>query len=308
MAELLDGKRIADEIRAEIKTEVDALLAEGHRPPGLAVVLVGENPASKVYVGSKVKACQELGYHSERYDLPDHVTTEELVALVGKLNGDPSIDGILVQLPLPKQVDETAVLDAVSPSKDVDGFHPINVGLLSLGQEDRALTPCTPTGVIEMLKRYSIPIEGTRAVVVGRSAIVGKPMAALLLNSSATVTVCHSRTKDLAAVCREADLLVAAIGRPGMITDAHVKPGAVVVDVGMNAVTDPGLARELFGDDEKRLAAIEKRGQTLTGDVHPRLVEPVAGHLTPVPGGVGPLTIATLMRNTMKAYRLREKC
>jgi methylenetetrahydrofolate dehydrogenase (NADP+)/methenyltetrahydrofolate cyclohydrolase len=307
MAELLDGKRIADEIRAEIKTEVDGLVAEGRRRPGLAVVLVGENPASQVYVGSKVKACQELGLHSERYDLPSHTTTDELLELVGKLNADPAIDGILVQLPLPDQVDETAVLDAVSPAKDVDGFHPINVGLLFLGQESRALTPCTPTGIVEMLDRYEVPIAGTRAVVVGRSAIVGKPMAALLINRSATVTVCHSRTRDLEAVCREADLLVVAVGRPNFVTDVHVKPGATVVDVGMNAITDPGLARELFGEDEKRLAAIERRGQTLAGDVNPRLVHPVAGRLTPVPGGVGPLTIATLMRNTLKAYRLRSR-
>jgi methylenetetrahydrofolate dehydrogenase (NADP+)/methenyltetrahydrofolate cyclohydrolase len=306
MADVLDGKKIADEIRAEIKLEAEALTAAGRRPPGLAVVLVGGNPASTVYVGSKVKACQELGYHSERYDLPDHTTTEELLELVGKLNSDPAIDGILVQLPLPPQVDETAVLDAVDPAKDVDGFHPINVGLLFLGQESRALTPCTPTGIVEMLDRYEIPITGTRAVVVGRSAIVGKPMAALLVNRSATVTICHSRTQDIEAVCREADLLVVAVGRAGFVTDAHVKPGATVVDVGMNAVTDPGLARELFGEDEKRLAAIERRGQTLAGDVNPRLVGPVAGRLTPVPGGVGPLTIATLMRNTMKAYRLRE--
>ena len=306
MAEVLDGKRIGDEIRAEIKTDVETLLAEGRRPPGLAVVLVGENAASMVYVGSKVKACQELGFHSERYDLGAHTTTEELLELVGKLNADSAIDGILVQLPLPDTVDETAVLDAVDPAKDVDGFHPINVGLLYLGQEGRALTPCTPTGIIEMLDRYEIPIAGTRAVVIGRSAIVGKPMAALLINRSATVTVCHSRTKDLEAVCREADLLIVAIGRAGFLTDAHVKPGATVVDVGMNAVTDPGVARELFGDDEKRLTAIERRGQTLAGDVNPRLVEPVAGRLTPVPGGVGPLTIATLMKNTLKAYRLRE--
>ena len=307
MAELLDGKRIADEIRAEIKTDVDALRAEGQRPPGLAVVLVGDSAASQVYVGSKVKACQELGLHSERYDLPAHAPTEELLELVGKLNADPAVDGILVQLPLPDQVDEAKILEAVDPAKDVDGFHPINVGLLALGQEDRALTPCTPTGVVELLDRYQIPITGARAVVVGRSSIVGKPMAALLLNRSATVTICHSKTRDLAAVCREADLLVVAIGRAGLVTDEFVRPGATVVDVGMNAVTDPAVARDLFGDDEKRFAAIERRGQTLAGDVNPRLVGPVAGRLTPVPGGVGPLTIAMLMKNTLKAYRLRER-
>ena len=306
MAEVLDGKRIADEIRAEIKAEVEALEMAGRRRPGLAVVLVGENPASQVYVGSKVKACQELSYHSERYDLPDTTTTEELLELVGRLNADPTVDGILVQLPLPKQIDEARILSAVDPRKDVDGFHPVNVGLLYLGQEQAALTPCTPTGIVEMLDRYGIEVAGTRAVVIGRSAIVGKPMAALLINRSATVTVCHSKTANLPAVAREADLLIAAIGRAGFVTDEFVKPGAVVVDVGMNAVKDPGLARELFGEDEKRLAAIERRGQTLTGDVHPRLVEPVAGRLTPVPGGVGPLTIAMLMKNTLKAYRLRE--
>jgi methylenetetrahydrofolate dehydrogenase (NADP+) / methenyltetrahydrofolate cyclohydrolase len=307
MAELLDGKRIADEIRAEVKTEVDAILAAGRRPPGLAAILVGGDPASKVYVGSKVRTCQELGLHSELYEQPADMTTEELLALVDRLNASPSVDGILVQLPLPKQIDSERVLWAVDPSKDVDGFHPINVGLLYLGQEKAALTPCTPTGIVELLDRYSIPITGARAVVIGRSAIVGKPMASLLINRSATVTVCHSRTKNLPEVCREADILIAAIGRAGFVTDEHVRPGAVVVDVGMNAVTDKDAARVLFGDDEKRFAAIDKRGQTLAGDVNPRLVAPVAGYLTPVPGGVGPLTIALLMKNTVRAYRLREE-
>jgi methylenetetrahydrofolate dehydrogenase (NADP+)/methenyltetrahydrofolate cyclohydrolase len=304
MAELLDGKRVADEIRAEVKTEVDAILAAGRRPPGLAAVLVGGNPASKVYVGSKVRTCQELGLHSELYERPDDLTTEELLSLVAELNASPTVDGILVQLPLPKQIDSERVLWAIDPAKDVDGFHPINVGLLYLGQEKDALTPCTPTGVIELLDRYRIPVAGARAVVVGRSAIVGKPMTSLLINRHATVTVCHSRTKDLPAVCREADILIAAIGRAGLVTDEHVRPGAVVVDVGMNAVTDKEEARALFGDDEKRFAAIEKRGQTLAGDVNPRLVAPVAGYLTPVPGGVGPLTIAMLMKNTLRAYRM----
>jgi methylenetetrahydrofolate dehydrogenase (NADP+)/methenyltetrahydrofolate cyclohydrolase len=308
MAELLDGKRVADEIRAEVKTEVDAILAAGRRPPGLAAILVGGNPASKVYVGLKVRACQELGLHSELYERPDDLTTEELLSLVAQLNASASVDGILVQLPLPKQIDAERVLWAVDPGKDVDGFHPINVGLLYLGQEKATLTPCTPTGVIELLERYDVPLAGARAVIVGRSAIVGKPMASLLINRHATVTICHSRTKDLPAVCREADILVAAIGRAGLVTDEHVRPGAVVVDVGMNAITDREQARELFGDDEKRFAAIEKRGQTLAGDVNQRLVEPVAGYLTPVPGGVGPLTIAMLMKNTLRAYRLRETC
>lgn len=306
MAELLDGKRIADEIRAEVATDVETLAREGRRRPGLAVVLVGENPASKVYVGSKVKTCGELGLHSELYERPSDISTDELLELVDRLNSDPAIDGILVQLPLPPRVESARVLDAVDPSKDVDGFHPINVGRLALGQEGEALTPCTPSGVIELLKREEIHVSGRRAVVIGRSAIVGKPMAAMLVNRDATVTVCHSRTRDLPGVCREADILIAAIGRAGFVTDEFVKPGAVVIDVGMNAVTDPAVARELFGDDPKRLAAIEKRGQTLAGDVNFRLVEPVAGRLTPVPGGVGPLTIAMLMKNTLKAYALRE--
>jgi methylenetetrahydrofolate dehydrogenase (NADP+) / methenyltetrahydrofolate cyclohydrolase len=306
MAELFDGKRIADEIRAEVAFEVGALARDGRRSPGLSVVLVGDNAASRVYVGSKVKSCGELGIRSELYERPSDLTTDGLLELVGRLNADPAVDGILVQLPLPPQVESNRVLEAVDPSKDVDGFHPVNVGRLALGQEGAALMPCTPAGIIEMLRREEIPVSGRRAVVVGRSAIVGKPMAAMLVNRDATVTVCHSRTRDLPAVCREADILVAAIGRAGFVTDEFVKPGAVVIDVGMNAVTDPGEARELFGDDPRRLAAIEKRGQTLAGDVNFRLVEPVAGRITPVPGGVGPLTIALLMKNTLKAYRLRE--
>ena len=305
MAEILDGKRIADEIRAEVKAEVATITRTGGRPPGLAAVLVGENPASRVYVGSKVKACGELGLHSELYERPADMAGQELLDLVAQLNASPAIDGILVQLPLPPQIETDRVLAAVHPTKDVDGFHPVNVGRLYLGQEREALTACTPTGIIELLERYQIPVVGQRAVVVGRSAIVGKPMAALLINRNATVTVCHSRTADLPGVCREADLLIAAIGRAGFITGAFVKPGATVIDVGMNAVTDPALARELFGEDERRLGAVERRGQTLAGDVNPRLVDPVAGRLTPVPGGVGPLTIAMLMKNTLKAYRMR---
>ncbi|MCC6742694.1 MAG: bifunctional 5,10-methylenetetrahydrofolate dehydrogenase/5,10-methenyltetrahydrofolate cyclohydrolase [Acidobacteria bacterium] len=304
MAELLDGKRIADEILGEVRSELLATEAAGRRPPGLAVVLVGGDPASLVYVGLKVKKCAEIGFHSERYDMPESTTTEELLELIARLNAKHEIDGILVQLPLPKHIPEQRILDAIRPEKDIDGFHPINVGLLYLGQESHALTPCTPTGVIELLERSSVPIEGASAVVIGRSAIVGKPMASLLINRSATVTVCHSRTVDLPGVCRNADILVAAIGKPAFVTDAFIKPGATVVDVGINAVTDPSFVRTVFGEDEKRLAAIEKRGQTIVGDVHPRLAEPVAGRLTPVPGGVGPLTIAMLMKNTYKAYRL----
>lgn len=304
MAELLDGKRIADTILDEVRNDVIGTDDAGRRPPGLAVVLVGGDPASLVYVGLKVKKCAELGFHSQRHDLPESTTTSELLALIAKLNADHTIDGILVQLPLPKHIAEQQVLDAIEPQKDVDGFHPINVGLLYLGQEQRALTPCTPTGVIELLQRSDIPITGTRAVVIGRSTIVGKPMAALLINRSATVTVCHSKTVGLSAVCREADLLIAAIGKPGFVTDEFIKPGATVIDVGINPVTDVELARDYFGDDAKRFAAIESRGHTLVGDVNPRLAAPVAGRITPVPGGVGPLTIAMLLKNTLKAYRL----
>lgn len=304
MAELLDGKRIADTILDEVRNDVVGTDDAGRRPPGLAVVLVGGDPASLVYVGLKVKKCAELGFHSQRHDLPESTTTSELLALIAKLNADHTIDGILVQLPLPKHIAEQQVLDAIEPQKDVDGFHPINVGLLYLGQEQRALTPCTPTGVIELLERSNIPITGTRAVVIGRSTIVGKPMAALLINRSATVTVCHSKTVGLSAVCREADLLIAAIGKPGFVTDEFIKPGATVIDVGINPVTDVELARDYFGDDAKRFAAIESRGHTLVGDVNPRLAAPVAGRITPVPGGVGPLTIAMLLKNTLKAYRL----
>lgn len=304
MAELLDGKRIADEILGEIRNEVVGTGDAGRRPPGLAVILVGGDPASLVYVGLKVKKCAELGFHSQRYDLPETTTTEALLELIAQLNADHAIDGILVQLPLPKHISELMVLDAIKPEKDIDGFHPINVGLLYLGQESRALTPCTPTGVIELLERTKVPISGARAVVIGRSAIVGKPMASLLINRSATVTVCHSRTVDLPAVCREADILVAAIGKPAFVTDAFVKPGATVIDVGINAVTDPAFVRTVFGEDEKRLAAVASRGQTIVGDVHPGLVGQVAGRMTPVPGGVGPLTIAMLLKNTFKAYRL----
>jgi len=304
MAEVLDGKRTADVIRAELKNEVEAIDAAGRRAPGLAVVLVGGDPASLVYVGSKVKACAELGFHSQRHELPESTTTAELLALIGRLNADHSIDGILVQLPLPKHIDEESILDAIDPIKDVDGFHPVNVGRLYIGHEDEALTPCTPTGIIELLERTGVPILGARAVVVGRSAIVGKPMVSLLINRSATVTVCHSKTRDLPSVCREADILIAAIGRPGFVTEEFVRPGATVVDVGISHVSDLEAARDYFGDDEKRFDAIRRRGYTLVGDVHPRRVAPVAGLLTPVPGGVGPLTIALLLKNTLKAYRM----
>lgn len=301
-AVILDGTRIAAQIRAEVGEEVKQLTAEGLKP-GLAVVLVGHNPASEIYVRNKVKACEELGILSEKITPPDTSTTEELLALVDELNRRDAIDGILVQLPLPAHVDSKKVLLAVSPDKDVDGFHPMNVGRLSTQRP--GLVPCTPAGVIEILKRSNIPIASAEAVVVGRSDIVGKPVAMLLINGNATVTVCHSKTQDLPGVCRRAGILVAAIGRAGMITPDYVKPGATVIDVGMNKITDPAEFQKFFAGDAKREQSFAKNGSTLIGDVHPKVAE-VAGVITPVPGGVGPLTIAMLMSNTVKAAKLRR--
>jgi methylenetetrahydrofolate dehydrogenase (NADP+) / methenyltetrahydrofolate cyclohydrolase len=301
-ATILDGTKIAQEIRSEAAAEVKAMSAAGVRP-GLAVVLVGHNPASEIYVRGKVKACEEVGLYSEKLAPPDSVTTAELLALIEDLNRRDEIDGILVQLPLPAQVDSKKVLLAVDPRKDVDGFHPMNVGFLSTQRP--GLVPCTPAGVIEILKRSHIPISGQEAVVVGRSDIVGKPAAMLLLNANATVTVCHSKTHDLPGVCRRADILVAAIGRAGMITRDFVKPGATVIDVGMNSITDPAEFQRFFPGNAKREDSFRKKGSTLIGDVHPE-VAAVAGALTPVPGGVGPLTIAMLMFNTIKAAKMRR--
>jgi methylenetetrahydrofolate dehydrogenase (NADP+) / methenyltetrahydrofolate cyclohydrolase len=298
----LDGNKIAAQIKGEVGEEVKELTAAGLRP-GLAVVLAGHDPASEIYVRSKVKTCEQLGIYSEKHTPPDSVTTEELLTLIDDLNRRDEIDGILVQLPLPAQVDSKKVLLAVSPEKDVDGFHPMNVGYLSTQRP--GLVPCTPAGIIEVLKRSNIPIAGSEAVVVGRSDIVGKPTAMLLLNGNATVTVCHSKTRDLAEVCRRADILVAAIGKAGMITPDFVKPCATVIDVGMNTVTDPAQFKEFFAGDEKREKTFAEKGSTLMGDVHPKVAD-VAGALTPVPGGVGPLTIAMLMSNTVKAAKLRR--
>jgi methylenetetrahydrofolate dehydrogenase (NADP+)/methenyltetrahydrofolate cyclohydrolase len=301
-ATILDGTKIANDIRGEVGAEVKAMADAGVRP-GLAAVLVGSNPASEIYVRGKVKACQELGIYSEQLTPPQSATTEDLLALVDDLNGRNDIDGILVQLPLPPQVDAKKVLMAVDPAKDVDGFHPVNVGFLST--QRLGLVPCTPAGVIEMLKRSNIPIAGREAVVVGRSDIVGKPAAMLLLNSNATVTVCHSKTRDLPGSCRRADILVAAIGRAGMITRDFVKPGATVLDVGINKVTDPAEFKRLFAGNARREQLFLSKGSTLVGDVHPNVAE-VAGAITPVPGGVGPLTIAMLMFNTVKAAKMRR--
>jgi len=301
-ATLLDGNKIAAEIKAEVAQQVRELTAAGLRP-GLAVILAGNNPASEIYVRGKVKSCEELGIHSEKHAPPQSVTTAELLHLVRELNRRDEIDGILVQLPLPQQVDFKAVLMAVDPAKDVDGFHPVNVGFLSTQRP--GLVPCTPAGIIEILQRSQIAVAGREAVVVGRSDIVGKPTAMLLINHNATVTVCHSKTHDLPGVCRRADILVAAIGRTGMITRNFVKPGAAVIDVGMNKITDRTEFDRFFKGNERREQAFAKNGSTLIGDVHPEVAE-VAGALTPVPGGVGPLTIAMLMSNTVKAARLRR--
>jgi methylenetetrahydrofolate dehydrogenase (NADP+)/methenyltetrahydrofolate cyclohydrolase len=301
-ATILDGNKIAAEIRAEAAAEVKAMAAAGIRP-GLAVILAGNNPASEIYVRGKVKSSQELGIHSEQHTPSADVTTEELLELVADLNRRDEIDGILVQLPLPTPVDSKKVLLSVDPAKDVDGFHPMNVGFLSTQRP--GLVPCTPAGIMEMLRRSGIKIAGQEAVVVGRSDIVGKPMAMLLLNSNATVTVCHSKTRDLLAVCRRADILVAAIGRAGMITREFVRPGATVIDVGMNRVTDPSEFAALFAGNAKREQTFRAKGSVLVGDVHPEVAE-VAGAITPVPGGVGPLTIAMLMANTVKAAKMRR--
>ena len=299
---ILDGTKIAQQIRSEAAAEVKTMAAAGVRP-GLAVVLVGHNPASEIYVRGKVKACEEVGIYSEKLTPPDSVTTAELLAMIENLNRRDDIDGILVQLPLPVQVDSKKVLLAVDPAKDVDGFHPMNVGFLSTQRP--GLVPCTPAGVLEILKRSNIPIAGTEAVVVGRSDIVGKPAAMLLINANATVTVCHSKTHDLPGVCRRADILVAAIGRAGMITREFVKAGATVIDVGMNTLTNQDEFQRFFAGNAKREESFRKKGSTLIGDVHPDVAD-IAGAITPVPGGVGPLTIAMLMFNTIKAAKMRR--
>jgi methylenetetrahydrofolate dehydrogenase (NADP+)/methenyltetrahydrofolate cyclohydrolase len=302
-AKILDGASVARSIKEEVAAEVAELAKRGLRP-GLAAVLVGQDAASEIYVSNKVKTCEQLGIYSEKIALPDTVTTEQMLALVKELNSRNEIDGILIQLPLPKQVDSALTLDSVDPAKDVDGFHPVSLGRLMINEP--GLRSCTPAGIIEMLERNGIEISGKRAVIMGRSRIVGLPMSLLLLHRNATVTICHSRTKDLPAVAREADILIAAIGQTGMVDASYVKPGATVIDVGMNKVKTREDLERFFGDDPKRRAAFEKNGQTLIGDVNPREVAEVAGFLTPVPGGVGPLTIAMLMKNTLTAMKLRR--
>lgn len=304
-AEILDGARVADEIKREVAEDASRLNSRYGVRPLLAVVQVGDDPASTVYVGSKVRISRELGLLSERHALRQDVTTREVVELVQVLNAREDVDGILVQLPLPKDTDEKRVIEAIDPDKDVDGFHPVNVGRLALGQS--VLAPCTPAGIIELLERSDVQVRGAHAVIVGRSQIVGRPVAQMLLQRDATVTICHSKTRDLASITRQGDILIAAIGRPGFIRGEHIKPGATVIDVGISRVTDAEQAREFFGDEaEKRLEVIARRGSTLVGDVHPAEADRVAGRRTPVPGGVGLLTVAMLMRNTLTAARKRR--
>ncbi len=302
MARILDGAALAAAIKQEVAEEVRRL-AYGGVKPGLAVVLVGHVAASEIYVRGKVQACAELGIASDLITPPDTVTTAEMHALVAQLNARGDIDGILIQLPLPSHVDSKSLLDAIDPAKDVDGFHPVNAGRLLAGRP--ALAPCTPAGVIEILKRSNIPIAGQHAVVVGRSDIVGKPVAILLLHENATVTICHSKTRNLGEVTRQADILVAAIGRPGFIAPEMIKPGATLIDVGMNRLTTREEFDRFFKGNAKREAAFAKRGSVVIGDIDPRAFE-LSGAYTPVPGGVGLLTIAMLMANTVRAAKMRR--
>jgi methylenetetrahydrofolate dehydrogenase (NADP+) / methenyltetrahydrofolate cyclohydrolase len=301
-ARILDGLKIRDEIFLELKTDIARLHAQGIRP-GLAAVLVGENPASQLYVKSKIAACEQLGMASWMHRPPAGVSTEYMLQLVRDLNADDNVDGILIQLPLPARIDSKRVLESVNPAKDVDGFHPVSMGMLVSNRP--GLVACTPAGCMEILRRNQIPIEGANAVVLGRSDIVGKPMALLLLHANATVTICHSKTRELPEVIRRADILVAAIGKAGYVQPDWIKPGAAVIDVGTNKVTDPGEAGQLLRNFPERLEKFRAKGNVLIGDVHPDAIQ-VAGALSPVPGGVGPMTITMLMSNTVKAARLRR--
>ena len=303
MGNLIDGKALAQEIQAEVAQQVRRMTETGIRP-GLAVVLVGNNPASHMYVRSKVKTCETLGMRSEKVELPAESTTGEILPVVERFNRNADIHGILVQVPLPSQVNAREVLDSILPEKDVDGFHPVNVGRLVAGTA--TLKPCTPAGIIEILKRTGTQLRGRRAVVIGRSDIVGKPVALMLMHEDVTVTICHSKTPDLPSVAREADILIVAMGRPAFVSDDFVKPGAVVIDVGTNRVDSLERIHEIYGNDPQRLADHQKKGYTVVGDVNPGKVLPKCSLLTPVPGGVGPLTIAMLMANTVKAAELQR--
>jgi methylenetetrahydrofolate dehydrogenase (NADP+)/methenyltetrahydrofolate cyclohydrolase len=300
-ARKLDGKACAKAIRAEVAQGCADLLNTHGIQPGLTVVLIGEDPASQVYVRNKEKASAAAGMKSGIVRLPADTTEREILDTIDRLNGDDTVHGILVQLPLPDGVDEQKVIQRIDPDKDVDGFHPASAGRLLIGMP--GFLPCTPAGIMELLHRNGIELKGKKAVVVGRSNIVGKPMALLLLREHCTVTICHSRTRDLAGVCAEADILVAAVGRAGLISADFIKPGAVVVDVGIHRVTDEEDCRRLFGDNPRRLKAVREKGATLVGDVHPLEGAARAGWLSPVPGGVGPLTIAMLLKNTLESAR-----
>jgi methylenetetrahydrofolate dehydrogenase (NADP+) / methenyltetrahydrofolate cyclohydrolase len=301
-ARILNGNAIRDQIYAELEGEIRALSAQGIRP-GLAAVLLGENPASQLYVNSKIAACQRLGLQSFLLTPRATMSTEELHDVVEELNRRDDVDGILVQMPLPAQIDSKRILAAIDPAKDVDGFHPMNVGKLVAGRPN--LVACTPAGVMEILRRSTIPIEGAHAVVVGRSDIVGKPMALLLLHANATVTICHSKTRDLRGTLHGADIVIAAMGRAAIITAEFIRPGATVIDVGQNVVTSASDAERIFRNFPEKLELFRAKGTVLVGDCHPDVAE-VAGAFTPVPGGVGPLTIAMLMSNTVRAARLRR--
>jgi methylenetetrahydrofolate dehydrogenase (NADP+)/methenyltetrahydrofolate cyclohydrolase len=304
-AEILDGRIAAGQIKSEVAAEVLALKGKHGVTPRLAAVLVGDDTASAVYVRNKIRACEEVGIASEHLPLPASTTTDELLSVVDALNRNNDVDGILVQLPLPKQIDDVVIIEAIDPAKDVDAFHPTNVGLLAMGRP--RFVPCTPAGIIELLDRNQIEIAGANACVVGRSQIVGRPVASLLLQRNATVTMCHSQTRDLPEVTRQAAILIAAIGRPAFIRGDYIRPGATVIDVGVNKVDDVDEARDYFGREaEKRIEAITKRGYTLVGDVHPAEADRVAGKRTPVPGGVGLLTVAMLMKNTLQAAKRRR--
>jgi methylenetetrahydrofolate dehydrogenase (NADP+)/methenyltetrahydrofolate cyclohydrolase len=296
---ILDGRQTARQIRAEVARDCAVLKRQSGVVPGLTVVLIGEDPASQIYVRNKERLATKAGMNSRIERLPTSTTQDQLLRIIDDLNADPAVHGILVQLPLPDAIDENRITRAIDPAWDVDGFHPENAGRLLTGLP--GFVPCTPAGVIELLRRHDIPMAGRRAVVIGRSNIVGKPMAILLLRENCTVTVCHSRTVDLADVAAQADILIAAVGRVGMITADFIQQGAVVVDVGIHRVTDEAVVRQLFGEDPVRLNAVREKGSTLAGDVNPRDAATRAGWITPVPGGVGPLTIAMLLKNTLAA-------
>lgn len=302
MARILDGKAVNQQILEELKPRIERLARE-KRKPGLAVILVGNNPASEIYVRNKVRTCGEIGIHSEELRLPGTVTTAELLGHIAAFNARADIDGLLVQMPLPPQIDARQVLLAIDPAKDVDGFHPFNVGQLVANSP--APRACTPAGVMQILRRYEIPVKGRNAVVVGRSDIVGKPMAMMLLHEHATVTICHSRTASLPEVCRRADILVAAIGRAAMLDANYIRPGAIVIDVGMNRITDRAEAERIVRGDAQRMARFDKNGSLLVGDVNPIDMAEISEAYTPVPGGVGLLTIAMLMNNTVESAELR---